>query len=259
MLIRADLIGINGPVAAGDVAFRQRRHSAPAGRVTGSIEEAIMVEKDTQTTSDSLASAAAESMKNGEHIRDRVRDLTLQALQSRRFDYHGMKEVVNAMTAGISLGAEQRTGETRKVVADALSGLDQALMKSAQAAQLALQELASKSRGFSDGELKQAIDQMKRLESDFLAAVTKAAESGGTLVRGEFRDFLAHAQRVGTDTGSVVAQTMREFSHRIAAQVMEAQAAGLEAAREVNARFAEAASGFLQGIADSLREEKKRK
>jgi ABC-type transporter Mla subunit MlaD len=212
-----------------------------------------------QTSTDSLTEAAAESMKGGNDIRDRVRDLTLQAFQSRHFDYAGMKEVITAMTDGISLGAEQRTGQAKAVVADALSGIDQALMKSAQAAQLALQELASKSREFSDGELKQVVDQMKRLESDFLAAVSKAAESSGALTRSEFSAFLSHVQRVGTDTGSVVAQTMREFSHRIASQMLEAQAAGLEAAREVNARFADAASGFLQGIAESLRNEKKKK
>lgn len=211
-----------------------------------------------QASAESLTAAAVASTKGATDIRNRMRDLTLQALQSRHFDYPGMKQVINAMTAGISLGAQQRTGQAKEVVADALAGIDQALMKSAQAAQLALQELASRSREFSDGELKQAVEQMKRLESDFLAAVNKAAESGSALSRSEFRAFLSHAQRVGTDTGSVVAQTMREFSHRIAAQMLDAQAEGLEAAREVNARFAEAASGFLQGIADSLREDKRK-
>ena len=66
-------------------------------------------------------------------------------------------------------GAAAGSFTIQNAVADALSGLDQALMKSAQASQLALQELAAKSREFSDSELKQAIDQMKKLESDFIA------------------------------------------------------------------------------------------
>lgn len=218
-----------------------------------------MATSDEKMTGDDLEKAAAESMKSGEHIRERVRDLTLRAFQEKRFDYEGMKEVIEAMTAGIGLGAGQRAGQVKGAVADALSGLDQALMKSAQASQLALQELATKSRVFSDGELKRAIDQMKKLESDFMAAASKAAQTGSIAVKEEFRDFVTHAQRFGTDTGTVVAQTMREFSHRVASQMADAQVAGLEAARELNERFAQAASGFLQAMADSLREEKKQK
>jgi ABC-type transporter Mla subunit MlaD len=218
-----------------------------------------MATSDAKMSGEDLAKAAANSMKSGEQIRERVRDLTLRAFQERRFDYEGMKQVLEAMTAGISVGAEQRTSQVKGAVADALSGLDQALMKSAQASQLALQELAAKSREFSDSELKQAIDQMKKLESDFIAAANKVAETGSIAVKAEFRDFVTHAQRFGTDTGPVVAQTMREFSHRIAAQMVDAQVAGLEAARQLNARFAQAASGFLQAMADSLREEKKPK
>jgi len=218
-----------------------------------------MATSDAKMSDENLAQAAADSVKSGEHIHERVRDLTLRAFQARRFDYEGMKEVLEAMTAGISLGAEQRAGHVKGAVAEALTGLDQALMKSAQASQLALQELAAKSREFSDSELKQAIEQMKKLESDFVTAVSKVAESGSVVVRTEFRDFVTHAQRFGTDTGAVVAQTMREFSSRIASQMVDAQIAGLEAARELNARFAQAASGFLQAMADSLRGEKKPK
>ena len=218
-----------------------------------------MATSDAKMSGENLAKAAADSMKSGEQIRERVRDLTLRAFHDRRFDYEGMKQVLDAMTAGISVGAEQRPGHVKGAVADALSGLDQALMKSAQASQLALQELAAKGKEFSDSELKQAIDQMKKLESDFLAAANKVAETGSLAVKAEFRDFVTHAQRFGTDTGTVVAQTMREFSHRVAAQMADAQIAGLEAARELNARFSQAASGFLQAMVDSLREEKKPK
>jgi hypothetical protein len=77
----------------------------------------------------------------------------------------------------LAKAAAQRAGQVKGAVADALSGLDQALMKSAQAAQLALQELAAKSREFSDSELKQAIHQMKKLESDLIAAAGRVAES----------------------------------------------------------------------------------
>jgi hypothetical protein len=218
-----------------------------------------MVDSKKDISTDDLKQAASDSVKAGEDIIERVRDLTLQALQTKHFDYAGMKEVINAMTAGISLGAEARTGDAKRAVADALSGLDQALMKSAEASRLALQELAARSRELNDGELKKALDQMKKLESDFIEAVSKASQTAGSMAKSEFRDFVTHAQRAGTDTGAVVAQTMREFSHRVVTQMVDAQAAGLDAARELNARFVQAASGFLQGLAESLRESSRKK
>ena len=218
-----------------------------------------MAESEKQGSTEDIKRAASDSMQEEGDIAARVRDLTLQAFQAKRFDYAGMKDVIEAMTAGISLGAEKRTSEAKHAVADALSGLDQALMKSAQASRLALQELATRGRELSDGELKQALEQMKRLEGDFIAAVNKASQSAGSVAKSELRDFVAHAQRAGTDTGAVVAQTMREFSHRVATQMLDAQAAGMEAARELNSRFVQAASGFLQGLAESLRESGRKK
>jgi hypothetical protein len=212
------------------------------------------MEKPEQDMSAEDISKAAEGfMKQGERIGEMVRDLTLHALQTRRFDYAGTKEVIEAMTAGISLGASQRASDVREAVAEALGGLDQALMKSAQASQLALKELAAHGRELNGGELKQTFEQMKKLESDFLAAVNSASQAAGSVAKSGMLDFLSHAKRSGTDTGAIVAQTIREFSHRMAEQMKDAQGASLEAAQHLSARFVQAASGFLQGIAEALR------
>jgi hypothetical protein len=217
----------------------------------GKLEEGMSAED--------ISKAAADVMKEGERIGEMVRDLTLRQLQTRRFDYAGTKEVIEAMTAGISLGAGQRANHVREAVADALSGLDQALMKSAQASQLALKEMAGRGRELSDGELKRTFEQMKKLESDFLAAVNAASQAAGSLAKTEMLEFLSHARRAGTDTGTVVAQTMREFSHRMAEQMKDAQGASLEAAQQLSARFVQAASGFLQGLAEALRSSSQKK
>ena len=56
--------------------------------------------------SDSIARQASESVRAGIGIRERVHDLTLEALRSRRFDAKGVREVVQAVSEGIALGAE---------------------------------------------------------------------------------------------------------------------------------------------------------
>ena len=95
-------------------------------------------------STEQIKSAASESLQRGGDISDRVRDLTLRVLTDRRFEPGQVREVVRAITEGISLGAAKRSGELRQALSQALSGLDDALMISAEASHLALQELASK-------------------------------------------------------------------------------------------------------------------
>ena len=208
-----------------------------------------------QVTAEHVSAEVADSVASGERVRDRVRELTLQALHSRHFRYEGMNEVIEAVTLGISRGAASRAIHMKQVVAEALSGLDQALMQSAEASRRALVELAARHRELSDRELKGAVEQMKRLESDFVAVVNRTAESAATLVAPELRGFVEHAQRLGTETGTVVSQTMMDFSQRIATQMLDAQGAGIEAAQHVSERFAQVASGFLREFSQALREE----
>jgi hypothetical protein len=221
---------------------------------SGSTAQETKMAKETgDMSTEGIKQAASESMGSKENIRERVRELTLQALQQRKFDYAGFREVMTAMTEGISLGAERRGQDVKHALSEAFTGMDQALTKAAQASSLALTELASKGRDFSDRELKQALDQMKQMESDFLDSIKKVAGTTGGAVKTGWDDLIAHAQRAGTDTGAVVSQTMREFSHRMATTMAESTLAGMEAARQAGERFAQVASGILSGMAEAIK------
>lgn len=211
--------------------------------------------EDEGMSSDELRAAASASMAGGDHIRERVRDLMLQALRARKFDYAGMREVVSAMTEGISLGAEKSGKEVRHALAEAFSGMDQAMSKAAQAGSLAMKELTDRGRDFSQNELKQGLDNMRSMEGNFLEAVRQVSKSTAGTVKSEWQELLTHAQRTGTDTGRVVADTAREFSGRMASTMSESALAGMEAARTFGERFALLASGILQGMSEALRPE----
>jgi uncharacterized protein DUF6781 len=210
-------------------------------------------------SSDELRAAASASMTGGDDIRARVRDLMLQALRERRFDYAGMREVMHSMTEGISIGAEKSGKEVRHALAEAFTGMDQALSKVAEAGSLAMKEMTDRGRQFSQNELKQGVDSMRRMEGDFLDSVRQVSKSAAGTVKSEWQDLLGHAQRTGTDTGRVVADTAREFSSRMASTMSESALAGMEAARTFGERFAAAASGILQGMSEALRPEDKGK
>jgi len=215
--------------------------------------------RDETLGGEPLRQAAADSVASGERIRERVRDLTLKALQQRKFDYAGFREVLQSMTEGISLGAEKRGQDVKAALSQAFTGMDEALTKAAQAGSLAVQEMTAKGREFNEKELRQALDQMQRMEQDFLDTVRQVSQSTGGAVRSEWQDLLSHAQRAGTDTGEVVSRTLREVGGRVAATMADTTVAGMEAARLFGERFAQAASGFLLAMSEALKPDDKPK
>jgi Family of unknown function (DUF6781) len=206
-------------------------------------------------TNEDLTQAATESVEQGTDIRSRVRDLTLQGLRERRLEPEQIKQVLRSMTEGIRRGAERRPHGVRGALSDALAGLDEALMKSAEAGSLALKELTTHGKDLSEHELKQALDSLNGLEESFFSTVHQAADSAGIKVKQEMLDLLSHARRSGTDTGAKVAATLGEFAGKMTHIGIDSAKLGFETARDFGARFALLASGILAGLADALHEQ----
>ena len=105
--------------------------------------------------------AASESVR-GENIRERVHDVTLEALKTRRFDRESIREVVRAVTEGMTRGAEGSRLGVRHALAEGLRGIDQALTKSVDAGREAIRQMAATGRGISDNEVKQALAGLRK-------------------------------------------------------------------------------------------------
>jgi hypothetical protein len=206
-----------------------------------------------QPSPESITKEASESVRAGVDIRERVHDLTLEALRTRRFDSKSVREVVQAVSQGIALGAESSRAEVRQSLADAFHGLDEALRKSAEAGQTALRQIVATGRGFTENDLKAALASLRRIEEDFLSTVTQVADAAGNTVQPELRAVLGEARRTGTETGRQVASTLSEFAQRASIATIDVTLAGLQAAGEFGARFALLAAGMLGGIADAIR------
>ncbi|TCV90357.1 DUF6781 family protein [Sulfurirhabdus autotrophica] len=218
-----------------------------------------MSEIGQNTVSDeSLKGAISESVQQDKDIRTRVRDTTIQALNSKSLDTKEIKSVIKSVTEGINLGLDKRSGEIKSALSEAIAGLDEALMKSAQATHLALRQLTSQSKDFTDHELKDALDNLKLLEEDFLSTVSHVAEGASSKVKQEMTDLITHARRAGTDTGAKVAEAVNEFGSRLKSTLDGSATTGKEAAREVSKRLATIASGIFSGLADALHEKSKK-
>ena len=206
-----------------------------------------------------LRAAASETVRGGTDIRAKVHELTLLALNSQRFDRHGMREVIRAVTEGAATGAEKTTTDMRLAMSEALRGMDQALRTSAEAGHMALKTLAATGKTFSDSEFKTALANLRKLEDDLLNTVGQVADAASMQVQPELREALRSARKSGTETGKQVALTMGDFAQKFSAASADAAIAGLEAAGQFGARFAAVASGVLGGLADALRTSAERK
>jgi uncharacterized protein DUF6781 len=213
-----------------------------------------------QKTSDAvLEEAAAEAVRQGADIREKVQDLTLGALQGRRFDRHSIREVVRAVTEGAVQGTGSNRAQMREAMSEVLQGLDQALRVSTEAGRVALKELTATGRSFSDQDLKAALSNLRKIEDDFLSTVTQVADAANTKVGPELREALRSARQTGTSTGREVALVMSDFAQKFTVASFDAALVGLETASEFGQRFAMVASGVLGGLAEALRAPKKEK
>ncbi len=200
--------------------------------------------------------AASAAVAEGQDIRERVRNLTLSAIQQRRMEASEIRNVVKALTEGITLGLDKRAHDSKEALNQAFSGLDAALMKSAEASYLALKQLTERSKDLGPHELKAALDDIRKVEHDFLDVVNEVAKKSSGRVKAELEELLTHARRTGTDTGRQVSSTMTAFSQQIHGVVHDAKAAGTGAARQLSSRVNQVAAGILEGIAKSLIEKK---
>jgi hypothetical protein len=190
---------------------------------------------------ENISQAASDSVSKGEDIRQRVHDVTLEALKTRRFDREAIRDVVRAVTEGMTRGAEGSGLGVRQALAEGFRGMDQALTKSVEAGHEALRQMVATGRGISDNELKQALDGLRKVEEDFVATVDQVAQSANERVRPQLRELVRDATHLGTETGRRTARLMADFT-----------LGSLELAGEFGVRFAQLASGVLAGMADAL-------
>jgi hypothetical protein len=188
-------------------------------------------------------------------IRERVRDLTAQALQQGRLDTARIRDVVRVVAGLDASGPLAAGADVRQAIAEAVKGLDTALLRSASAAHIALERLAERGKDFTDNDLKDALVSLAQLHEDCAAATTRLADATSGDLRRKLTELATHAQSVGVDASAQVATVMSEFASRLGSVSQETAATGLETARAYSVRMAMLASGFLAGVADAIRDQ----
>lgn len=198
-----------------------------------------------------LKQMTAQAVAQGESLRSTVRDLTLRALQSRELSLSQIKSVVKNVTEGVNIGALQGKLDTDKAFGQALAGMDDALLKVVEASRIALEQVTG-GREFRDSNLKKALNEIERLEDEFLDTVKKAAAGAGAQVKSQWAGVLADKMEVGTATGQQVMSMMEQYGDQVRAAARAQREAGFKAAHALAQNFHALASGVLIGLSEAL-------
>lgn len=196
-----------------------------------------------------------KAVSRSENIRRQVRDIVVEALAKQRIDRDNVKATMDAVLEGAIEAAPESQKELAEVLKNTVDGMEEALVKAAEASRLAAEESEGRFDSFAEQDLRKAADDLKDLETLFLQTLKDLADSGHATVTTVLRDAVAHAERTGTDLGRAVQEAL-EALHGPLSRAGRPQLADVErAARAGTASLASIASGILAGIAESLRAE----
>src|SRR5690349_408987 len=161
-------------------------------------------------TDEVLKGLARESVKQGENLRAGVRELTLNALRGRELTVEQIKRVVRAVTEGVSLGATTSGVDPDRVLGEAFSGLDEAVLK----------------------------------------AVKDATKKGSEQLRGQWAKLLQQKEDAGTATQTQIEQTLEQFGERMRDAMRQQRRMAVKASEAMAGNFATLASGILIGLTE---------
>ena len=181
-----------------------------------------------------------------------MRALTLKALERRELTLEQIRGVLENVTVGVTLGVVDREMNVEKALADALAGMDDALLNVVEATRVALDRLGSAGQDYEDSYLKQASRDLERYEDALLQSVAKSADSAGEKIGAQWAQVLRKKKLTGTGTGAKAAATARDFAKRAQVAVRKQRETGFKAAHLLTQNIATLASGILIGMSEAL-------
>jgi len=200
-----------------------------------------------------LTQMTAQAVAQGESLRSTVRDLTLQALQSRELSLAQIKSVIGSVAEGVNLGAMQGQLDTDTVFSQALAGMDDALLKVVEASRIALHQITGE-REFHDSHLKKALDDLERLEDEFFATVKQATSGAGAPFKAQWSGALNESMSAGTATGAQVMSMMEQYGDQVRNAARAQRDASFRAVHALAQNFATLASGVLIGLTEAMQQ-----
>jgi len=202
-----------------------------------------------------LKAMVVEAVKRQAQIRSSVRDITLKALQVRELGLGQINNVVRKVTEGVNAGLGDK-GDVQKVLADAVAGMDDALLKVVEANQVALTKLTEGGASFEESSVKKALDELEKLEDRFRDGITQGTQEAGARLTQQWASVLDKIPHGGTDTGARVVQTIAGHAQQVQDAMSQSREAGLKVAHTLTQNYATLVSGVLMGLSEAMQQGK---
>ena len=213
---------------------------------------------DPQALIDQFASASAQQTAQ---LRTAVFNATLSALQGRELSLKNIKSVLGTVSQAASTGAAQNpllAGlDAQTLLDNAVSGMDDALLKVVEANRLALQQFVAKGVDLRETQLKKALSDLDKFEDTLLGTLKKSADAAGDPMAGPWAQVLEKFKLSGTQTGLKASGATEQLGVQMAQMqgaLRESRAAGLRAAQTLAESYTALVSGVLIGLSDALRQ-----
>lgn len=198
-----------------------------------------------------LKTMVAEAVKQQTQIRSAVRDIMLKALQARELGLGQINSVIREVTKGVNAGLGDK-GDVEKVLADAVAGMDDALLKVVEANQVALTKLTEGGASFEESSVKTALGELEKLEDRFRDGIKQGAQEAGARLKQQWASVLEKIPQGGTDTGERVVQTLAEHAQQAQDALMQSREVGLKVAHTFAQNYATLVSGVLMGLSEAM-------
>ncbi len=211
---------------------------------------------DQQALIDQFASASAQQTAQ---LRTTVFNATLGALQGRELSLKNIKSVLGTVAQAASAGAAKNplTGslDPEVLLDNAVSGMDDALLKAVEANRVALQQFVAKGVDLRETQLKKALSEMDKFEDALLGTVKKSAAAAGDPMAGPWAQVLEKLNLSGTQTGLKASGATEQLSAQVAqmhSAMRETRAASLRAAQTLAESYTALVSGVLMGLSEAM-------
>jgi len=200
---------------------------------------------------------SSATAKQGEQLRDAVRQATLGALQGRELTLKNIRGVLKTVAEAANTGLAKNTTPNLDVEAmldGAVAGMDDALLKAVDANRAALQQFVDQGVGLQEKQLKKALGDLEKFEDTMLDALKKSAAGAGSPLGKTWEQVLDKLQVKGTLSGAQATSTVEQFASQMQSAMRDSRAAGLKAAQALAESYSALVSGVLIGMSDALRQ-----
>ncbi len=193
--------------------------------------------------------------RQGEQLRKAASDATLASLQGRELTLKNIRAALKSVSEAASAGAAKNLGagiDVESMLDQAVSGMDDALLKAVEANRTALATLAAQGADLRDKHLAKALDDLEKMEDTLFATLKKTAAGAGAPLAGAWGQVLEKMQAGGTATGAQAATTVEQMAEQVQTAVRSSRAASMRAAQAMAESYTALVSGVLLGMSEAL-------